>query len=254
MPLILNIDTATEFASICLSKGNEVLCFKENKEQKNHASFLQPAIQQMMVEAGYTIQNIDAIAVTNGPGSYTGLRVGLASAKGLCFALNKPLITLNTLQVISSSITNYELPITNLKTTANENIETNIHRKSYIVNSTLLCPMIDARRMEVFTALYDSSLNEILPTQAMILTEHSFENELKENIIIFCGNGSAKFQSIMNNNNNAQFSTVQYSAKDMVQLSLDKFNKKDFANLAYSSPFYGKEFYTTTPKKLLTNE
>lgn len=229
MSLILNIDTATEFASICLSKDNGVLCYTENKEQKNHASFLQPAIQQMMDEVGYALQNIDAIAVTIGPGSYTGLRVGLASAKGLCFALNKPLIALNTLQVIANSVINNDEPAENHK---------------------LICPMIDARRMEVFTALHNYQLNEVLPTQALILDENSFAVELNESKIIFCGNGSAKFQNILKNDN-ASFSSVQYSAKNMVSLSYKKFMEKDFADLAYSSPFYGKEFYTTTPKKVL---
>ena len=235
MSLILNIDTATDFASICLGKGNDVLCYAENKEQKNHASFLQPAIQQMMDEVGYTLQNIDAIAVTIGPGSYTGLRVGLASAKGLCFALNKPLIALNTLQVISNSV------IKNLELGINENV--------IMPNSQFLfCPMIDARRMEVFTALYTANLNEVLPTQALILDEKSFAVELMENEIVFCGNGCAKFQNILKNDN-ASFSSVQYSAKNMIGLSFKKFIEKDFADLAYSSPFYGKEFYTTTPKK-----
>lgn len=237
MSLILNIDTATDFASICLSKDNDVLCYAENKEQKNHTSFLQPAIQQIMDEVGYALQNIDAIAVTIGPGSYTGLRVGLASAKGLCFALNKPLIALNTLQVIANSVV--------------KNLELGINEKVIIPNSQFLfCPMIDARRMEVFTALYNANLNEVLPTQALILDEKSFAVELMENKMFFCGNGSDKFQNILKNDN-ASFSSVQYSAKNMVSLSYKKFMEKDFADLAYSSPFYGKEFYTTTPKKVL---
>lgn len=242
MSLILNIDTATDFASICLSKDNDVLCYAENREQKNHASFLQPAIQNLVQNAGYTLNNIDAIAVTIGPGSYTGLRVGLASAKGLCFALNKPLIALNTLQVIANSmVRNKELGI------SKEDIETN--HTSYIINCTLFCPMIDARRMEVFTALYNDNLNEVLPTQALILDEKSFAVELMENKIVFCGNGSAKLQNVLKNDN-ASFSSVEYSAKNMVSLSYKKFMEKDFADLAYSSPFYGKEFYTTTPKKV----
>lgn len=233
MPLILNIDTATDFASICLSKGNEVLCFNENKDQKNHASFLQLAIKQMMIDVGSSLSNIDAFAVTYGPGSYTGLRVGLASAKGLCFALNKPLITLNTLQVIANSV-----------------IENSQHIIKEENNNTLLCPMIDARRMEVFTALYNHSLSEVLPTQAMILNEESFADYLLQNKIIFCGNGSNKFQSVTKNDN-AIFNATQYSAKNMVKLSLHSYINKNFADLAYSSPFYAKDFYTTTPKKLL---
>lgn len=243
MSLILNIDTATDFASICLSKDNDVLCYAENREQKNHASFLQPAIQNLVQNAGYTLNNIDAIAVTIGPGSYTGLRVGLASAKGLCFALNKPLIALNTLQVIANSVVgNLELVIS--KNTIMPNSQFPIPNSQF-----LFCPMIDARRMEVFTALYNANLNEVLPTQALILDEKSFAVELMENKMVFCGNGSDKFQNILKNNN-ASFSSVEYSAKNMVSLSYKKFMEKDFADLAYSSPFYGKEFYTTTPKKV----
>lgn len=133
MPLILHIDTATNYASICISKDDVVLGFEENAEQKNHASFLQPAIKAMFAKCNFNLSDIDAVAVTNGPGSYTGLRVGLASAKGLCFALNKALILLNTLQVMAAA---------SIESKKEEDID------------ILFCPMIDARRMEVFTALY----------------------------------------------------------------------------------------------------
>ncbi len=242
MPLILNIDTATEFASICLSRNSVVIGFEENQEQKNHASFLQPAIIRLMANCEWKLSDVDAIAVTNGPGSYTGLRVGLASAKGLCFALNKPLILLNTLQVMSVAIRNEVLGIGNWE------LGEETHRTSYIVHRTLLCPMIDARRMEVFTALYDVKLNEILKPTAMVLDNNSFKNELANHQIIFSGSGSFKMKGLQLNNN-ASFIDVKYSARDMIVLSEQKFKEKLFADLAYAAPDYHKEFYTTAIKK-----
>ena len=132
MLLLLNIDTATEHASVCLSKDGIVLGLIESSEQKNHAAFVQPAIQQIINESDYTLADIDAVAATSGPGSYTGLRVGLASAKGICYALDKPLILVNTLETMAQSIL-YNYQSTNQP----------------INQSTLLCPLIDARRMEV---------------------------------------------------------------------------------------------------------
>ena len=179
MALILNIDTATEFASVCISNNNEVIAYEENLEQKSHASFLQPAIKKAMDNGQWSIENLDAIAVTNGPGSYTGLRVGLASAKGLCFALNKPLILLNTLDVMASA-----------------SIEESGIGNKELVNETLFCPMIDARRMEVFTAVYDTNLNTIIAPCAMILDNQSFAKELANNTIVFSGSGSSKLQEL----------------------------------------------------------
>jgi tRNA threonylcarbamoyladenosine biosynthesis protein TsaB len=139
MSLLLHIDTAVENASVCISKNGELIGIAENKNQKDHATWIQPAIQSLMKEAVYNLKELDAVAVSNGPGSYTGLRVGLATAKGLCFALNKPLITLSTLEVMTIAALN--IPISNIN---------------------YFCPLIDARRMEVFTAIYDISLKTIL--------------------------------------------------------------------------------------------
>jgi tRNA threonylcarbamoyladenosine biosynthesis protein TsaB len=252
LPLILNIDTATEFASICLSRDGVVIGFEENQEQKNHASFLQPAIKKLMGIGNWELGNVNAIAVTNGPGSYTGLRVGLASAKGLCFALNKPLILLNTLQVMSVASRawlvasgNKELGIGNWEFEEQTRKETN---KKQETRNILFCPMIDARRMEVFTALYDAELNEILKPTAMILDNNSFANELANHQIIFSGSGSFKMKELQLNNN-ASFSDAQYSAKDMIAISKKMFEQKIFADLAYAAPDYHKEFYTTAIKK-----
>ena len=174
MPLILNIDTATEHASVCLSKDEVVLEVIESNEQKNHASFVQPAIQQLMMRTSWQLSDIDAVAVTSGPGSYTGLRVGLSSAKGICYALDKPLILINTLEVMAESIlVHYQ----------------SIHQ--LIDKSTFICPMIDARRMEVFAAVYDKSMNEKIPAHSLIIDETSFASELISGNVLFCGNGGS---------------------------------------------------------------
>jgi tRNA threonylcarbamoyladenosine biosynthesis protein TsaB len=246
VPLILNIDTATESASVCLSNGLDIIGFEDNFEPRNQASFLQPAIKKLMENGQYLMSDIDAIAVTNGPGSYTGLRVGLASAKGLCFALNKPLILLNTLEVMSSA---------SVAEFGNRNLEfgigsKNLSNKEYPIPNTqyLFAPMIDARRMEVFTALYTNNLDIKLQPTAMILDENSFKEELLNHTIIFSGSGSKKIVEL-NWGANAIISDIQYSTKNMVRLSANKFQEKEFADLAYSAPNYHKEFYTPMGKK-----
>lgn len=232
MALILNIDTATENASICLSQNGNVIAFEESKEQKNHASFLQPAIQQVLNQSSININQLDAVAVTNGPGSYTGLRVGLSSAKGICYAINKPLITLNTLAIIV------------------EALEAQSALAIPVKNSLpiLYCPMIDARRMEVFTALYNKTKETVLAPCPMILTEESFSNELSENLILFGGSGHVKLKSLLKTGN-ALFLNTIYSAQNMVALAEHHFKLKSFASLAYSEPFYGKEFYSPALSK-----
>jgi tRNA threonylcarbamoyladenosine biosynthesis protein TsaB len=229
MALLLNIDTATEHASVCLSKDGKVLAIEESLDQKNHGSFLQPAIKKILASVNLSLSAIDAIAVTEGPGSYTGLRVGMASAKGLCYALNKPLIVLNTLRVMAAAAIdayNVELPPG---------------------SDLLFCPMIDARRMEVFTALYDSSLNQVLAPIAVVLTETSFDSELNNKGIVFSGSGHYKFKEI-SLNTAAMFDNVQHNASNMVALAEKAYKQQQFANLAYSEPFYLKEFFSPLPK------
>jgi tRNA threonylcarbamoyladenosine biosynthesis protein TsaB len=228
MPLLLNIDTATGHASVCLSKGDVVLGMIESTEQKNHASFVQPAISELMAGAGYTLNALDGIAVTAGPGSYTGLRVGLASAKGICYALNKPLILINTLEVMAQAV---------------------VSRETSIDPSTLICPLIDARRMEVFTALYDSSLHEIEPPHALVVDENSFAAVLKVQSVVFSGSGHAKLQEIIVSPA-AIFSAVQHHAGDLAVRALKAYQSKLFADLAYSEPLYVKEFFNPPAKAI----
>jgi tRNA threonylcarbamoyladenosine biosynthesis protein TsaB len=224
MSLLLNIDTAVETACISIAKDGHILQEAVNKEQKDHGSFLQTAIQLIAKNAGISLGELDAIAVVSGPGSYTGLRVGMASAKGLCYALNKPLITVGTLQVWAyqaisqvKEITQNEIP-------------------------TLYCPMVDARRMEVFTALYDKALNTVLLPCAMIIDEFFFANELLKNKIFFFGNGAEKWQQICHHKNARFFQPVN-KALYMNELSYKKYLNKEFDDVAYAEPLYVKEFY-----------
>jgi tRNA threonylcarbamoyladenosine biosynthesis protein TsaB len=222
MAMMLSIDTAVQSASVSLSSGATILGELSNASEKESAKWLHPAIQELLQQHNVSLPQLSAIAVSAGPGSYTGLRVGMAAAKGLCYALNKPLITLNTLQVMAASV-------------ATKDVE-------------LLCPMIDARRMEVFTALYNSSLEEMMPSTNMILEEGVFDSWLTRHRICFFGNGSDKAKAVIQHPQ-AVFEQVTTSAQHMVPLALKKFEAAQFSELAYSQPFYGKEFYSPLSKK-----
>lgn len=217
MALLLIIDTSVEAASVCLAKDNKVLVVSKNEKQKDHAAWLHVAIKEIFNKNNSEIASIDAVGVTEGPGSFTGLRIGMATAKGICYALNKPLITLNTLLVMANAAKSSD--------------------------AELLCPMIDARRMEVFTAIYTKDLQVVKKPAAMTLNENSFDEELANNSICFFGNGSDKFQKIKKHPK-AFFSKIDFDATDMVSLAQDKFTKREFADLTYAEPLYLKEFYT----------
>lgn len=226
-PLILHIDTATEFASICFTKGETILAMRSCQDQKKHGAFVQPAIQELMQETGLTLSQLDAISVSEGPGSYTGLRVAMASAKGLCYALDTPLITINTLKIIAQAA---------------------LEQESQTYPNAIYCPLIDARRMEVFMALYTPALEPILAPEARILDQDSFKDLLANQVVIFTGSGAAKLQAILNHPN-AVFSNVQHNAKQLAILANRAFADHLFANLAYCEPFYLKAFYSAPAKK-----
>lgn len=222
MNFILNIHTATENAIVNLCDGPQLLNTFENSDTKLHASFLHVAINQILLDAHIQPKELRAIGVTAGPGSYTGIRVGLASAKGLCFALNIPLITFNTLEVMALSL-----------------IE-NVNKES------LYCPMIDARRMEVFTSIYDQNLKEIVPPSAIVLTENSFEDLISGHSIYFTGSGIEKFKKL---NPKIPKSNFFYgpaiSSKTFGAFSWKQFQESNFVDAANASAIYIKEFYTT---------
>lgn len=236
MSLILNIDTAIETASICLAEKGTVIHLLENTNQNEHAAWIHLAIKKLMQETGYGLQDIEAVAISAGPGSYTGLRVGMSTAKGLCYALNIPLITISTLKIMAWSASQL------IKTGESGNYQTERFNQS-----TLLCPMIDARRMEVFTAVYNKNLAELLSPQAFILNYSSFTELLDKNIIIFFGNGSIKLQNLVSHPN-AYFTAITCDATHMVQLSYEYFIDKIFADLAYAEPYYIKGFFTSARK------
>lgn len=223
MSLIINIDSTSETAIVNIADNGAVLFEETNAEQNNHAAFLQPAIEVLIQKAGIDLHAIDAISVSHGPGSYTGLRVGMATAKGLCYALGKPLITVSQLEVLTKDI---------------------IDNAGIFEENVLYCPMIDARRMEVFTALYDKYLSEALSPLALILDENSFYKFLLKNKVVFFGSGADKWQQLCKDEN-ALFTSTVNKGLALSRLAFEKFQKNELADLAYAEPLYIKEFYTT---------
>lgn len=229
MALLLHIDTATSYAGVCISENGRIIAASSNAAQKEHASFLQPAIEEIFSASGYHLNQIEAVAVTGGPGSYTGIRVGLASAKGICFALNKPLIIINTLAVIANA--------------AKEQMASEEYSENCI-----FYPMIDARRMEVFAAKYNQELLAISEPKPIIL-EQAFLDQLNcHRKVIFCGDGAYKLQSFILPKNYT-ISNSQHSVNHMIAIAEKEFLAKNFADVAYSEPIYVKEFYQPSKPK-----
>ncbi len=219
MGIILNIDTAIEKASICLAKNGVPIAYAELAERNAQAAWLHKAIRDLLSEAGIDMQMLDAIAVSNGPGSYTGLRIGLSTAKGLCFVLQKPLITLNTLTVMAHA--------------------------SVDQAPDLICPMIDARRMEVFTAVFDKNLTMIEEPAAVVLSADSFSRILSAHQVLFTGNGAAKFKGLVVHPN-ARFEAREVNAAHMAALAETEYINRKFNNLAYAEPYYLKSVHIST--------
>jgi tRNA threonylcarbamoyladenosine biosynthesis protein TsaB len=233
MDLILNIDTALDIACISLAADGQVLLSATNGSTKDHAAWIQAAINKLVRDAGYELHDLKAVAVSNGPGSYTGLRIGLSTAKGLCYALNIPLITVGSLEAMA---------FTAIKDMESPGIPS--HDSQPATHNLLFCPMIDARRMEVFAAVYDNNLNEVIKPHARILDHFSFEELLKRQKILFLGNGSIKFHQICQNPH-AIFKNYPLNAAAVAGLTYKNFIGNNFAGLAYTEPLYLKEFFTT---------
>ena len=215
MSYILNIETATKNCSVSLAKSGETLICKEISEQGySHAEKLHIFIDEIIKESAIAMSDLDAIAVSQGPGSYTGLRIGVSSAKGLCYALNIPLIAIDTLTALASQVQKED---------------------------GLIVPMIDARRMEVYSALFNSNKEMIREVQAEILSEESFINETKT--IYFVGDSNEKAKSVLTKPNFIFLSNIVFpSANEMSAISYDKFLKEDFVDVAYFEPYYLKDF------------
>jgi len=216
MALILNIDSALGKATVTLAEEARVLQSLENNDMRDQASWLHPAISRCFDDTKKKLQELEAVAVTIGPGSYTGLRIGLSAAKGLSYALQIPLITLPTLELMA--------------------------RAEHNAQTDLICPVIDARRMEVFTALYNKQMQEVMAPCALIIDAQSFATQLAEHTVLFTGNAVGKVREILHHPN-AFFSENGYTPQDISDLSTLLFRNKRFSDIAYSEPFYVKEFY-----------
>lgn len=222
MSYILNIETATRNCSVSIARDGEVIALKEVAESGySHAEKLHVFIEEALLESQLRFSDLQAVAVSQGPGSYTGLRIGVSAAKGLCYALNIPLIAVDTLQVLASQVQ---------------------------INDGLIVPMIDARRMEVYSAIYDTQFHQVRGVEAQIIDENSFA-EYRQNLY-FVGDCQSKCQEVLKAENHFFLSETEFpSAKEMAKISYKKMTQNTFENLAYFEPFYLKDFMVTTAKK-----
>lgn len=222
MSFILNIETATKNCSVSIAeKGKTIVCSELAEEGYSHAEKLHVFIEEVIAKAGITVQDLAAIAVSQGPGSYTGLRIGVSAAKGLCFALNIPLIAVDTLQTLASQ--------------AN-------------VSDGKIIPMLDARRMEVYSAVFNSDLTIERATEAQIIDENSFKEYIGK--IYFVGDCAEKCKTVLTAENFVFLEDIKYpSAQAMSKISFDKYQKSDTVDVAYFEPYYLKDFIITAPSK-----
>ncbi len=230
MANILLIETSTRACSAALSHDFAIVCQRASLEGPNHASLLGVYVEEMMTYAREHDLTVDAVAVSSGPGSYTGLRIGVSEAKGLCFGLGKPLISVGTLQTMCCHVmfSDAEQP-----------------------DDALFCPMIDARRMEVYTALYDRSLREVSPIAPKVIDSESFRDVLDQRPVLFFGDGAEKCVDVIRHPNARFISNVRPLATDMLAPAVKAFNEGRFEDVAYFVPFYLKEFVASKPKDLL---
>lgn len=225
MALILNIDTSTSVCSVALARDGKMVALKESNEGLNHSVLLGSYIDEILKENQLDMHDLDAVAISMGPGSYTGLRIGVSMAKGLCFGAEKPLIAVPTLQALAQSVS--------------EDLQ----------DDALYCPMIDARRMEVYTAFYDRNNEMVVDTKAEIIDENSFAELLAQHKIYFFGNGSDKVRGLLTAPNAHFIGHVETSAKHLTEIAEQQYAARQFVDVAYFEPFYLKDFIATVPKK-----
>lgn len=233
MALILNIETSASACSVALAADGVPIAIKESVLENSHSSLLTVFINEIFKTAGITASALGAVAVSMGPGSYTGLRIGVSVAKGICYAASKPLIAVNTLQALANGI-----------------IMEKEKRLPGISNNTLLCPLMDARRMEVYYALFGTNGEFKKETVAEIINENSFNEILADHNVIFFGSGAEKCSKIINHPAARFIQNINPSAIYMTTLSESYFNKKKFEDVAGFEPYYLKDFVAKPPKKL----
>ena len=229
MSCILHIETSTKVCSVAVTEDGAVLFEKVDKSGPSHAVQLGVFVDEAISYIDNHGIPFDAVAVSQGPGSYTGLRIGVSEAKGLCFGLKVPLISVPTLELLAC---------------------TTMFR-NYFEEDVLYCPMIDARRMEVYSAVYDNALNDVVPVGAYVIDEHTFSDLLDNRRIVFAGNGSTKCKDAIKHRNAIFVEGIVPLATDMLALAERAFRNGQFEDVAYFEPFYLKEFVASMPKKLL---
>ncbi|RKR14102.1 tRNA threonylcarbamoyladenosine biosynthesis protein TsaB [Maribacter vaceletii] len=217
MAILLNLETATTNCSVSIAKDGELIVLKEHDSSNySHAEQLHIFIEEALQEASLSSKDIDAIAVSKGPGSYTGLRIGVSAAKGLCFSLDVPLISIATLESMAHQVV--------------------------LEENTVIIPVLDARRMEVYSTVFNASYSEIRETRAEIIDENSFSKYVENGKVIIAGNGAEKCKDILTHLNFEFNTSVVPSAKEMAKLSYQKYQNKDFEDVAYFEPYYLKDF------------
>ena len=229
MALILNLETTSDVCSVSIGENGTAIDSVEDQGARSHATLLAPFIEKLLTKNAIKPQELSAVAVSKGPGSYTGLRIGTSTAKGICYAIKKPLIGISTLLLLS-----YEA----LEKAAEK-----------IPDESILCPMIDARRMEVYHALFDITLAEIKKPEPLIITGNSFLELLQKKPVVFFGNGAEKARQVIQHANAIFIEGIYPTAKYMVALSEKALLNNNVEDTAYFQPFYLKEFQATTPKK-----
>jgi tRNA threonylcarbamoyladenosine biosynthesis protein TsaB len=232
MELLLSLETSSPICSVALhdTENGRLLGQSELRLEKSHSTHLTILIEQLVANTSHTLRDLSAVAVSDGPGSYTGLRIGAAAAKGLCFALDIPLIAVGTLPALAHQVAT----------------------RTPRADSYLYAPMLDARRQEVYTALYRVDGHELATPAPLILTPEAWAEQLTHHAVLFFGSGAAKFQPLVSDNPNAAFlADVQPSAVSVGELALGAYQRQEFQDVAYYEPFYLKEVYTTTPKAVI---
>jgi len=224
MAYLLAIETATEICSIALGDNAQCVALVESDKENSHAEKIMVFVKEALRQANISPSMLDAICISEGPGSYTGLRIGTSSAKGLCYALNIPLIAVSTLHSMAWGA-----------------------REKY-PKQNQYCPMIDARRMEVYSAIYNSDLQIITHPTNVIVDENAYSEFLQKDSVVFSGNAVEKTKSLLLSNANAVFADTKTSASYLLELGYEKYKRKDFVDTAYFEPFYLKEFQSGTPK------
>lgn len=233
-PLILHIETATDICSVALSEGDRQLSLVESGQERSHASLLNSFIRQSVAEAGKTLQDLDAVAVSKGPGSYTGLRIGVSTAKGLAYAREIPLLASGTLQNMAMGSLSHA-PVKELVAEYSDQI--------------LLCPMLDARRMEVYAGFFTREGEPFREVMADIISEESYRDILDSHHVCFYGNGADKCKEALTHPHAHFIDNIVPSASFMITPVLKRYLEKKFEDVAYFEPYYLKDFIATIPKK-----